>query len=135
LSLLVQKGRNIVIKELRKLGFEPTSESLNRRSGPIEVESPKSVSFQVRTSAGANEPRRWDAGKLDKSKISDWHFYIFINRWKDESKPHELFVIPSKYLLEVVEWDRHRPKYNMTRDEEIRFKNNWTPILDYINKM
>jgi len=134
MSTTAEKGRSIVTKELRELGFEPTSESLHRRIDPIEIDSPKSMRFQVRTSAAATEPRRWDAGRFKKELISDSCFYIFVNRPKDESKPHELFVIPSMYLLQVVDWDKDRPKYNMTQDEEIRFNNNWRPVLDYLRK-
>jgi hypothetical protein len=131
MSSIVEKGRRIVTNELRKLGLQPNSDSLNSKIGPIKIDYPKSMSFQIRTSAGANEPRRWDAGRIRQENISDAFYYIFVIRWKDESKPYELFVVPSKYVYERAT-NEDRPKFNMNEEDTLSFKNNWEPVKRYL---
>lgn len=128
---IVEKGRAIVINEIRKLGLQPTPDSLIRKIGPIKIDSQKSMSFQVRTSAGANEPRRWDAGRIKKENISDAFYYIFVNRWDDDSKPYELFVVPSKYIYEKATKE-DRPKFNMNEKDAMNYKSNWEPVKKYL---
>jgi hypothetical protein len=132
MSPLVEKGRQIVLQELKTLGLNPTPESIMKEKGPIEIDQPKKIRLIVRTSAGANEPRRWDAGNYQPNNFSDSCFYIFINRWKDESRPYELFVIPSKVIQKTVNWKARRPKYNMPDDHAYSYKNNWGSVLDLI---
>lgn len=54
----------------------------------------KAISIQIKGSEADTQPRRWWTG--ENIKVSDTHFYIFVNVFADLQQPLEFFIVPSK---------------------------------------
>ncbi|WP_208855524.1 hypothetical protein [Pseudoalteromonas translucida] len=86
------------------------------------------VSIQVKTSQGKSQPRQWMVGKNAPSASNNF-FFVFCNIWKDFDKAPEVFIIPSQYVKDNVNWDSTAPLFKITPEVADKYRENWEQIL------
>jgi len=130
-KLLGDAGEHYVAFELARRGVSPALLSTNTKGADIlaTVSGRKVVSIQVKTSAGANNPSVWFVGK-HKPETSGTFFYVFMNVWRDHKQPVQAFIVPSKVVLQSVDWMASMPQFRLTASEKDKYENNWDLIRD-----
>lgn len=91
------------------------------------------VSIQVKSSQGKSQPRQWIVGKKRPSASSHF-FYVFCNIWEDLQCEPELFIVPSLYVKESVNWNSKVPLFKLNSESAERYLNNWDQILNIFSK-
>jgi hypothetical protein len=95
------------------------------------VDGSKSMTFQVKASAGRGDSRKWAVGK-NNTICSASFFYVFVNVWTEPSRPHEVFIVPSSVVCDRL---KNRvssmPTFRLRKDEVGSYRNNWKPVADY----
>ncbi len=90
----------------------------------------KSVaSIQVKSSQGKSQPRQWMVGKKQPS-VSNNFFYAFCNIWEDKARTPEIFIVPSQYVKETVNWEVKVPLFKLDPVSESKYSESWDQILE-----
>ncbi|OGT36277.1 MAG: hypothetical protein A2W28_10260 [Gammaproteobacteria bacterium RBG_16_51_14] len=132
-KLLGDAGEHYVAFELARRGVSPALLSSNTKGADIlaTVSGRKVVSIQVKASAGANNSSTWAVGK-HKPEVSDTFYYIFMNIWRDYERKVEAFIVPSKVVLQSVDWFASMPQFRLKAIEKEKYKDNWQQILNIL---
>jgi len=136
-QLLGNAGEYFIAFQLARRGLNPAI--LGQNSQDVDILATDGgqtvVNIQVRTSAGRNQPRRWDVGRHRPNHSKNF-FYVFINMWDQENKEIEYFIVHSKWVCENVDWEKSRPQFIIKNDDEYkRFLYNWESITSLFDKI
>jgi hypothetical protein len=115
---------------IRELGIDCKKAKTNQ---PIyDIETSKEIKIQIKGTRGHSDDQIWYAGK--KSLPYDL-IYVFVVKDDENGKIPIVYVVPSQYVKDNVNWNAKRPQFALWNDK-IRegFKNNWKPLLDMIEK-
>ena len=122
-------GRAIVIKELEKLGINIPPNLKDATKGPMNLEGQNSVTLLIKASKAVHKPSSWNVGK--RQEANDLIYYIFVNVDQINKTASKLLVVPSKYVDQnIKDWENPRACIHFRNlNEELKFKNNWSPVL------
>ncbi|HFQ5139446.1 hypothetical protein [Vibrio rotiferianus] len=128
-------GEYLVAYNLSRRGLSAALMNAGTKGVDILVtDDGKSVaSIQVKSSQGKSQPRQWMVGKKQPNP-SDNFFYVFCNIWVDTTREPEVFVVPSQFVKDSVNWDSKVPLFKIKPENESDFLNNWAPILDLFER-
>ncbi len=135
-KLLGDAGEHYVAFQLARRGVSPALLSTNTKGADLlaTISGRNSISIQVKTSAGRNNPRTWAVGK-HKPEVSDTFFYVFLNVWDDFEKPISCYVIPSIIVAKSVNWEVSMPQFGLLKGSEVSYRENWAPILEALSEI
>ena len=92
------------------------------------IENLKKMDFQVKTLRNGHQ-FFLNSGKI---KPKDNFYIIFIVFYDDPNKIPDFYIIPSKQVLTEGKWDATIPRFNLNKEKHEIYKNNWSPVVDYI---
>ena len=132
--MLNQAAKSYVAFELIRRGCSIDCSGNSRKPIHQVDYQGQSTNIIIKASAGRNQPRRWDAGKV--SNLCGCDFCVFLNIWDDEKRPVECFVLTKKEVLDNLTPNQNRPILSLEHEtpltSEARF--NWDKIISYFNE-
>ena len=128
--LLGDAGEHFVAFQLARRGVSPALLSTNTHGADLiaTISGRKSVTIQVKASAGRNNPRTWAVGS-HKPDISESFFYLFLNIWDDFERPIACYVVPSSFVAKSVNWEAARPQFVLNKSQEGMYLENWSLLI------
>ena len=124
-------GEHFVAYNLARRKINPAMMSKGADAVDIlcTMDGSKAVSIQVKSSLGKSSPRQWLIGK-HKPNPSSIFFFIFCNIWADLEKDPEIFIIPSQFVHDEVDWNAGTPLFKLKKDQADKFRDAWHLITE-----
>ena len=116
-------GEHFIAYNLARRGINPALMNAGARAVDIlaTIDGSTVVSIQVKASWARQAPRQWIVGRHKPSPSPNF-FYAFCNIWEDLRLDPEVFIVPSLFVFESVNWESSVPLFKITPDTEKRFK-------------
>ena len=129
-KLIGDSGEYLVSYHLSRRGL--AAALMNRGAKGVDIlvtDDGKSVaSIQVKTSQGKSQPKQWIVGK-NQPRVSRNFFYVFCNIWEDLERAPDIYIVPSQYVKDTVNWNSEVPLFKLTQETANKYIENWEQIL------